>query len=121
MYVHVYLQLETVGDCYIVVGGLMHTDGDGYTSVREDADPLHAVNVMRFAKVMHKQSGACIKLEYDWNMGLCCAVQWSVHSSNRGVWILQTVECAFFKPWRHPLCVIVPLHDNIDGFFIMPE
>ena len=60
MYVSVCLQLETVGDCYIVLGGLMHTDGDGYTSVREDADPLHAVNVMRFAKVMHKNSGACI-------------------------------------------------------------
>ena len=44
-------QIETVGDCYIVAGGLMHKDGDGYTSVREDKDPMHAVHVFEFAKV----------------------------------------------------------------------
>ena len=81
MYVHVCVQLETVGDCYIVVGGLMHTDEDGYTSVREDVDPLHAVSVMRFAKVLLIQSRACPKLEYDWND--FDAEQCRVHFSNR--------------------------------------
>ena len=84
IYIPVCVQLETVGDCYIVVGGLMHTDEDGYTSVRKDVDPRHAVNVMRFAKVLHEQSRACLKqLKCDWNIGLCRAVQCRVHSSNR--------------------------------------
>ena len=46
-------QVETVGDCYIVVGGLMHKDAEGYTSARGNGvDPLHALTVMQFAKVV---------------------------------------------------------------------
>ncbi len=44
--------METIGDCYLVAGGLVAYDRDGYKSVLEGAeDPLHAVRVMEFAKV----------------------------------------------------------------------
>ena len=46
-------RVETAGDCYIVAGGLMHNDVDGYTSVRKEIDPLHALTVLEFAKVMN--------------------------------------------------------------------
>ena len=45
-------QVETIGDCYMVAGGLVAHDDDGYKSVISGGeDPLHAVRVMEFAKV----------------------------------------------------------------------
>lgn len=45
-------KVETIGDCYLVAGGLVAYDRDGYKSVLEGSeDPLHAVRVMEFAKV----------------------------------------------------------------------
>ncbi|KAG2430669.1 hypothetical protein HYH02_013667 [Chlamydomonas schloesseri] len=46
-------KVETIGDCYMVAGGLVHYDDDGYKSVISGGeDPLHAVRVMEFAKAM---------------------------------------------------------------------
>ena len=44
--------METIGDCYMVAGGLIRRDEEGFPSVHDGAvDPLHAVRVMSFAKV----------------------------------------------------------------------
>ncbi len=45
--------METIGDCYMVAGGLMKVDEEtGAVTVRsEDVDPLHAVRTVQFAKV----------------------------------------------------------------------
>ncbi|KAG2431110.1 hypothetical protein HXX76_009640 [Chlamydomonas incerta] len=46
-------KVETIGDCYMVAGGLVAYDQDGYKSViAGEEDPLHAVRVMEFAKAM---------------------------------------------------------------------
>lgn len=46
------LQVETIGDCYMVAGGLVKKDADGFKAVMSNGvDPLHAVRVMDFAKV----------------------------------------------------------------------
>ena len=46
-------KVETIGDCYMVAGGLVAYDDDGYKSVISGGeDPLHAVRVMEFAKAM---------------------------------------------------------------------
>ncbi len=46
-------KVETIGDCYMVAGGLVAGDEDGYKSVISgEEDPLHAVRVMEFAKAM---------------------------------------------------------------------
>ena len=48
------LQVETVGDCYIVAGGLIRKDDDGFSSVQTGVDPLNAVTVLEFAKVWQR-------------------------------------------------------------------
>ncbi len=50
---HPGLQVETIGDCYMVAGGLIRKDEEGFASVHcpGAVDPLHAVRVMSFAKV----------------------------------------------------------------------
>ncbi|KXZ50103.1 hypothetical protein GPECTOR_18g79 [Gonium pectorale] len=48
-------KVETIGDCYIVAGGLIREDEDGMAAVREGGssdDPLHAERVFMFAKAM---------------------------------------------------------------------
>ncbi|GIL67697.1 hypothetical protein Vafri_21023, partial [Volvox africanus] len=48
-------KVETIGDCYMVAGGLMARDEDGYgqaVRTQEDADPLHATRVVAFARAM---------------------------------------------------------------------
>ena len=48
-------KVETIGDCYMVAGGLVAHDDDGYKSVISGGvDPLHAVRVMEFAKAMQR-------------------------------------------------------------------
>ena len=46
-------KVETAGDCYIVAGGLMHKDKDGFLSLDKglDAGGKGAEKVMAFAKV----------------------------------------------------------------------
>jgi hypothetical protein len=47
-------QVETIGDCYFVAGGLIREDEDGMAAVREGGstvDPLHVEKVFMFAKV----------------------------------------------------------------------
>ncbi|KXZ45916.1 hypothetical protein GPECTOR_49g500 [Gonium pectorale] len=46
-------KVETIGDCYVVAGGLVAYDEDGYKSVISGTeDPLHALRVLEFAKAM---------------------------------------------------------------------
>ncbi|GFR42209.1 hypothetical protein Agub_g3100, partial [Astrephomene gubernaculifera] len=51
-------KVETIGDCYMVAGGLVAYDDDGYKSVISGGqeDPLHAVKTMEFAKAMLRAS-----------------------------------------------------------------
>ncbi|KXZ44776.1 hypothetical protein GPECTOR_62g891 [Gonium pectorale] len=50
-------KVETIGDCFMVVGGLITVDEDGFKAVRQDGseDELHAVKVMSFAKAMQRE------------------------------------------------------------------
>ncbi|GLI62612.1 hypothetical protein VaNZ11_005275 [Volvox africanus] len=48
---HVY-KVETIGDCYMVCGGLVEEDAEGFRSVTETVDPLHAHKVFAFAADM---------------------------------------------------------------------
>ncbi|KXZ52655.1 hypothetical protein GPECTOR_9g700 [Gonium pectorale] len=52
-------KVETIGDCFMVVGGLITFDEDGFKAVRQDGseDELHAVKVMSFAKAMQREVG----------------------------------------------------------------
>ncbi|KAG2500657.1 hypothetical protein HYH03_001423 [Edaphochlamys debaryana] len=44
-------KVETIGDCYVVAGGLMAMDADGFTTVRQGGvDPLHARKTLGFAR-----------------------------------------------------------------------
>ncbi|KXZ49017.1 hypothetical protein GPECTOR_23g106 [Gonium pectorale] len=51
-------KVETIGDCYVVAGGLVRYDEDGLCTVlpEGDVDELHAVRVMEFAKAMLRAS-----------------------------------------------------------------
>ncbi|KAG2499440.1 hypothetical protein HYH03_002387 [Edaphochlamys debaryana] len=50
-------KVETIGDCYMVAGGLVAYDDDGYKSVITGGeDALHAVRVLEFAKAMLRTS-----------------------------------------------------------------
>ncbi|GIL81263.1 hypothetical protein Vretimale_1176 [Volvox reticuliferus] len=52
-------KVETIGDCYMVAGGLVARDGDGYgPAVRGqgDTDPLHAMRVLAFARAMLEEA-----------------------------------------------------------------
>lgn len=52
-------KVETIGDCYMVAGGLVARDGDGYgRAVRGagDTDPLHAMRVVAFARAMLEEA-----------------------------------------------------------------
>ncbi|KAG2492666.1 hypothetical protein HYH03_009081 [Edaphochlamys debaryana] len=50
-------KVETIGDCYMVAGGLVAYDDDGYKSVISGSeDALHAVRAMEFAKAMLRAS-----------------------------------------------------------------
>ncbi|GFR47225.1 hypothetical protein Agub_g8909 [Astrephomene gubernaculifera] len=52
-------KVETIGDCYMVAGGLIRKDEEGFPSVHDPGavDPLHAVRVMSFAKAMLREAG----------------------------------------------------------------
>ncbi|GLC33991.1 hypothetical protein PLESTM_000141600 [Pleodorina starrii] len=46
-------KVETIGDCYMVAGGLISKDADGFAAVRKDScDNLQAWRVLSFAKAM---------------------------------------------------------------------
>ncbi|PNH09387.1 Soluble guanylate cyclase 88E [Tetrabaena socialis] len=47
-------KVETIGDCYVVAGGLVHEDADGMAAVRGggDEDPQQAERVFAFAQAM---------------------------------------------------------------------
>ncbi|GLC45221.1 hypothetical protein PLESTM_001703800, partial [Pleodorina starrii] len=51
-------KVETIGDCYVVAGGLVRYDEDGLCTVlpEGEVDELHAVRVMEFAKAMLRAS-----------------------------------------------------------------
>ncbi|GFR41994.1 hypothetical protein Agub_g2807 [Astrephomene gubernaculifera] len=51
-------KVETIGDCYMVAGGLMARDADGFMTVRgqDSMDELHAAKVMSFAKAMLRET-----------------------------------------------------------------
>lgn len=46
--------METVGDCYMAVSGLVHTDAQGYRALLRPGavDPLHAPRAFAFARAM---------------------------------------------------------------------
>ena len=46
---HGVYKVETIGDCYMVAGGLIGTDRDGFRSVTTELDPDHARKVFAFA------------------------------------------------------------------------
>ncbi|EFJ46970.1 guanylyl and adenylyl cyclase family member, partial [Volvox carteri f. nagariensis] len=52
-------KVETIGDCYMVAGGLMSRDGYGYGQAvrgQGDTDPLHAMRVVMFARAMLEEA-----------------------------------------------------------------
>ncbi|KAG2453840.1 hypothetical protein HYH02_002047 [Chlamydomonas schloesseri] len=53
-------KVETIGDCYMVAGGLMKVDEDtGAVTVRsDDVDPLHAYRTVQFAKALLRAVGS---------------------------------------------------------------
>ncbi|KAG2499423.1 hypothetical protein HYH03_002370 [Edaphochlamys debaryana] len=55
-------KVETIGDCYVVAGGLVRYDEDGFCSVlpEGETDSLHAVRCMEFAKAMLRASRSVV-------------------------------------------------------------
>ncbi|GIL53829.1 hypothetical protein Vafri_9470 [Volvox africanus] len=55
-------KVETIGDCFMAVGGLITVDGEGFKAVRGDGseDGLHALKVMSFAKSMLREVATLI-------------------------------------------------------------
>ncbi|PNH02932.1 Guanylate cyclase soluble subunit beta-2 [Tetrabaena socialis] len=52
-------KVETIGDCYMVAGGLMMRDADGFTTVRGTQSPVdeeHAVKALAFARAMLREA-----------------------------------------------------------------
>ena len=64
-------KVETIGDCYMVAGGLMTRDADGFMTVRgsDSVDELHAHKVMSFAKV-RRQAGGLLCSQFQRVQGL---------------------------------------------------
>ena len=50
--VHCLPQVETVGDCYVVAGGLVQVDEDGFSCVVPANTGCHARDVFGFAKAL---------------------------------------------------------------------
>ena len=46
------VQVETVGDCYVVAGGLIQKDKDGYSCVVTQNTGTHVREVFSFAKAL---------------------------------------------------------------------
>lgn len=65
------MQVETIGDCYFVAGGLIHEDEDGMAAVGGKTsgmeDPLHADKIFMFAKVGYGHG--MVILQCGWNHG----------------------------------------------------
>ncbi|KAG2489709.1 hypothetical protein HYH03_011816 [Edaphochlamys debaryana] len=74
---HGLYKVETIGDCYMVAGGLMEQDAEGFRSVAEGVDPEHAAKVFAFAVDMLEAarnvpmpgSGAPVKLRVGLHSG----------------------------------------------------
>ncbi|GIM00513.1 hypothetical protein Vretimale_5516 [Volvox reticuliferus] len=71
-------KVETIGDCYMVAGGLIRKDEEGFASVQGPGavDPLHAVRVMSFAKAMLREA-ATMKLP---NTGESLKIRIGIHA-----------------------------------------
>ncbi|KAG2489697.1 hypothetical protein HYH03_011806 [Edaphochlamys debaryana] len=55
-------KVETIGDCYVVAGGLITEDADGMAAVQEaGADPQQADRVFAFARAMLR-SASCVRM-----------------------------------------------------------
>ncbi|KAL6761680.1 guanylate cyclase [Haematococcus lacustris] len=55
---HGVYKVETVGDGFVVAGGLMGVDQDGFRSVNQHTDPLHACKVFALARDMLRVAAA---------------------------------------------------------------
>ena len=51
-FVHDAWQVETVGDCYVVAGGLMQKDEDGFSTVVPHDTCTHVRDLFGFAKAL---------------------------------------------------------------------
>lgn len=52
-------QVETIGDCYVVAGGLIHEDAEGFAAVKGDGvDASQADKVFAFARASEFRASA---------------------------------------------------------------